>query len=680
MDRAVISEKLIDLIDGREVLAAVFTTYTFEPEFFELEVIPLLLPHGVPYSTDDRVKRFQVREHLRECGLPIEVFYDMPTYRLSGEQSPDMEYLCHGVSLGNRAFHGKLVMLLVRDDESEEEALLVGAGSNNLSRSGWWDNIECLHWEEVLSGLMPRRLLNRLRDDVNYLVDHSGIAPDKAGALDYVGDFLDECKGSNSADPVFYYGLHRAASPNSFLDYLDNAARPLAKYGNWTLEIVSPFFADDVENAEHDAFLDLGVQKIHLLLPFDDEGNALCHPDYYIHIEKNEHVAWARWRPELAKSLSVQGEFFRRLHAKLYHFYNKKQSWVFVGSVNFTHKALYENAEAGFLVKLDRAGPLLEELPKSVQVDEFGVIEDVTPGATDDVADSGEFPEIHLHYDWIGKKLLGRTSRQKMAYRIEILGAEGEPVITSWEVPYKSTQYTGDCDELEHLLKSGSLVKIRGVNAHTNAPFTDHVVLLQQVGWTHKPLDLPDLTPEQILAIYADMDPERRHLMLLNAKIRKLVLSSQGGELTTHQDEQFIDQFFCEYAEIFQAFRKLKQKLLIALEEEETVQVDYYLTGTGADSLPVLIDRTEVEEGDKAPLSGVTTYVLMLCVLELYREKKFCGRPNVDVHTHLIEKALSELKRGPYLVLENNSKQNREKFFRWFETQFYQSYAVRGQS
>ena len=35
MDKAVITERFLELIAGREILAALFTTYTFEPDFFE---------------------------------------------------------------------------------------------------------------------------------------------------------------------------------------------------------------------------------------------------------------------------------------------------------------------------------------------------------------------------------------------------------------------------------------------------------------------------------------------------------------------------------------------------------------------------------------------------------------------------------------------------------------------
>ncbi len=130
MDNAVISERLVELIKGREVQAALFTTYTFEPEFFELDVIPLLLKQDAAYSTDERVKQFMVRENLREAELPIDVFYDLPMARVSSSNSPQMEYLCHGVNLGNCAFHGKVIMILLKEQDTHELSLLLGAGSN----------------------------------------------------------------------------------------------------------------------------------------------------------------------------------------------------------------------------------------------------------------------------------------------------------------------------------------------------------------------------------------------------------------------------------------------------------------------------------------------------------------------------------------------------------------------
>ena len=146
-----------------------------------LTVFTTSLPDGAQnsaYSEDDRVKRFMVRENLREAGLPIDVYYDSPMFRKSGNCSPEMEYLCHGVNLGNRAFHGKVNMILAKDSDTGQESLLLGAGSNNLSRAGWWDNIECQHWEELSSGECSRKLVNILLEEIEFL-KHQGKKPDQ---------------------------------------------------------------------------------------------------------------------------------------------------------------------------------------------------------------------------------------------------------------------------------------------------------------------------------------------------------------------------------------------------------------------------------------------------------------------------------------------------------------------
>lgn len=678
MEKAVITERFLELIAGREVQAALFTTYTFEPDFFELEVIPLLLNQDMAYSTDDRVKRFMVRENLREADLPIDVFYDLPMFRMSGDCSPEMEYLCNGVNLGNRAFHGKVSMVLLKDRETEEEALLLGAGSNNLTRTGWWDNIECQHWEEVRSGEVPRRLVNILQEEIDFLNGHWAITTgDKEAAIDRIEEFISTCRGSNSAAPVYYYGLSFPEKRRSFADFFRRKPSPLANYSNWTLEIISPFFADDVSNVEHETFFAMGVDEIKLFLPFDGEGNALCQDGYYEHIQKEDGIQWAQWRDDVARALGLTGGNYRRLHAKVYHFYNKRQSWVFVGSVNFTYKAIHENIEAGFLAKLDKAGPLLEPIPDKTVIDKFSEPDEASPGEGSDVDLGAALPELHLCYDWVSKRLTGRTSSRHV-YEIEILGPEGEPVIAPWELRYREGEYEGDTQRLETVLKNGSLVKVSGrdLKQKNKTAFPAHSVLLQQIGWSHKPLDLPELTATQILAIYAGMTPERRQMMLIDAKIRALVLGARGGELTTHTDDQIIDQFFCEYAEIFGAFSKLKKRLKQALDAEQYNQVDYYLTGTGVDSLPSLISRALEVDEEESRLNGVTCYLLLLSALEIYRTETLTDRPNVKDETKKLRREIQAIKKGKRLKLENDSKENRKHFFKWFEQEFFRVYTV----
>ena len=57
---AVLSQRLSEVIGGRRVRAAVFTTFSFDPGFFELHLLPLLFDQ--PFSQVDKVRRIQLEE------------------------------------------------------------------------------------------------------------------------------------------------------------------------------------------------------------------------------------------------------------------------------------------------------------------------------------------------------------------------------------------------------------------------------------------------------------------------------------------------------------------------------------------------------------------------------------------------------------------------------------------
>ncbi|WP_019531283.1 phospholipase D family protein [Dasania marina] len=666
MESAVVSDRLKELIDGSEVRAGVFTTYTFEPDFFELEVIPLLLPGDTPFSSDSRVKEFQVRDALRQASLPLDVFYDLQMFRKEGQVSPSMEYLCHGVHAGNAAFHPKLNFILAYSEDYESEYLLVGAGSNNLSQAGWWDNIECQHWEVVWPDEVERTFLKQLRVDVALLASWQQLSgAGGATALGKVTQFLATCTGSTNDKAAAYFGL--SESPR-FKPFLRSITNKRWAYTNWTLEIISPFFADDAHNKEHEFFHKLGVERIHLLLPKDQDGRALCQQKYFNHIEDQEGIEWAEWAPEALKNLSLASNNYRRLHAKVYHFYNKKQSWVFVGSVNFTHKAMHDNVEAGFFVKLGRPAPLLRVL-KQTELSGFNPPSEAVPGT--EAATDEALPAIHLQYDWLSRSLAANTEASE-SYQVDILTPEGKPAIADWLISGSANIYEGKLEQLEHLLKNGSLVTLVGVNTRTGVAFTPHTVMLQQTSWSHKPIEMPDLSAEQILAIYADMSPDRRQMLMMNAMFKKLVLAQEAGEITLLDDELASEEFFSEYAEIFHAFRRLKQRLQEALDAENMALLDYYLTGQGMDSLPTLVARASDEEA--ASVKPVTAYLLLLSAREIYQYKPLSKRPLIKQKLTALDNSIRAIKASSRIQLEDNSSARRKTFFVWFEQQFFKQY------
>ena len=145
----VLSEALQEKISGRRVVAAVFTTFRFEPGFFEQEVLPVLFDQS--FSHAEKVRLVQLEELVRQIDH-VAVYYDRRGLMASGAPpSLDVQRI---PTTRNGYFHPKLILLLVKNEEDDgsAESLIVGVTSANLTRAGWWENVECAWVEEVADG------------------------------------------------------------------------------------------------------------------------------------------------------------------------------------------------------------------------------------------------------------------------------------------------------------------------------------------------------------------------------------------------------------------------------------------------------------------------------------------------------------------------------------------------
>ena len=147
----VLGDALAAAIGGRRVRTAVFTTFSFDPGFFELHILPLLFHY--PFSQVDKVKRIQLEDQLRSTD--VAVYYDRSA--LAQDALPaQLDFRRIDVRRRGGVFHPKLVLLLVENPpqwEDEEgsgpQSLVVGTLSANLTRAGWWENVETGHFEEI---------------------------------------------------------------------------------------------------------------------------------------------------------------------------------------------------------------------------------------------------------------------------------------------------------------------------------------------------------------------------------------------------------------------------------------------------------------------------------------------------------------------------------------------------
>ncbi|MGF7176751.1 hypothetical protein [Azospirillum doebereinerae] len=129
------------------VEAALFTTFTFDPRFFEANVLPTLF--GVE-ARGAEARRAEVNARL--AGVSVAVFHDAAA--LSGGGASDYRYQTWAVRVpgaheGARKgpyFHPKLMLLAGRYEHEGETypAVYLACGSANLTLSGWGHNLEVL--------------------------------------------------------------------------------------------------------------------------------------------------------------------------------------------------------------------------------------------------------------------------------------------------------------------------------------------------------------------------------------------------------------------------------------------------------------------------------------------------------------------------------------------------------
>src|SRR3954470_24949037 len=142
---AVLSEHLQEAVDGRTLTAAVFTTFRFEPGFFEQEILPALFDvswHHVP-----KLRVLQLEECLRPVSGKLAVYYDQRALVKGDLGSPGLDVRRIPCWRAEGYFHPKVTLVLVEGEDGR--ALVSMTSSANLTRAGWWENLEAAAVETI---------------------------------------------------------------------------------------------------------------------------------------------------------------------------------------------------------------------------------------------------------------------------------------------------------------------------------------------------------------------------------------------------------------------------------------------------------------------------------------------------------------------------------------------------
>jgi hypothetical protein len=645
----VLSEALERAIGGRKVRVAVFASYQFDPGFFELHIVPLLFNRG--FSHTDGVKLVQLDDAVRELDH-LAVYYDRTGLKLE-ETSAHLDYRRFAVHRKTGLFHPKMGLILV--DDGDSQSLLVLVGSANLTRSGWWKNVEVAHITELTAEKASPLRQDLLGADGLFesLRAHDGTGQ-RHEALGVIQRYVEDTVTEGDGLPRLYVGKE---------DFPDFCAAH-APQAMDSLELLAPYFDDTAEAGPVSRMVaKLLPRRTTVLLPVDNEM-AACSPDLLKAVSAMPGVSWGKLPSDATawkKGDARAGHRF--VHAKVVLMRAPTKEVCIAGSVNLTNPA-FTSAKAGnFEVSIAtrRDGrhqawlTPLDSLPPTR-----------LPNHDDeDRADPDAVPPLTLRYNWATETLdafWGGASQTEVQTKVNgvPLFSLSNPSPGEWTVLGLEAKRA----LLKHLPRT-SYVEVEADDRRGG-------ILVQEDGMAHKPSLLLHLNPTEILEYWSLLSQVQR-----DAFINKRVLTaiSMQDEFTARpssaEDTAAPTSMFDRFAGVFHAFSCLQEFVVDAIEQERTKDAVYRLFGKKHDSLPSLIDKVLAKdaEGDL-----VTRYVTLLNARELVQNVRREHPEFAATHAPDFGDLDDQIGRVEELraSFDWGDASDREAFLTWFEGWFAQ--------
>lgn len=609
--RAVLSEQFQERMQSKRLVSAVFLTFQFDAGFFEQEVLPVFL--DVPLSHATAIRLVQIEAVLRKLPGNIAIYYDANGLVTGDAGSAKLDVKRIPVQHRTGIFHPKNVFLLVESEEADQEglharSLIIACMSANLTRSGWWENVECCHIEELVANDR-----SRLRDDLIALLDSlRRKTPAEAEHL-AIREIIGFLKGTKQRQRKSTSGrllTHFYTGKESFPDFLDATAGTLLR-GTY-MEVISPYFDD---NSDCQPLLDLierfAPKEVRVFLPRSPAGEALVREELYSSVSSLPNVQWGKFERDITKLGRNDDAGERMVHAKVYRFFtmNPKREICFVGSANLTSSAHRNggNAESGFIVDIDLSRrPTFWLEPDKKQPTEFNIRKE-----DEAVAASGG-TKLNLRYHWNRKaaEVFWDAPDHSPALRVE---ARGLPITNLEKLSPRSwTETSTDVAiKIESALVETSLFSVFGESDR------EAFLLVQEEGMSHKPSLLMNLTAADILRYWSLLTPAQR-TAFLETKLPELIGSGQGADLVARAKLVLEnDTLFDRLAGFFHAFTCLEQAVKDAIESGKVKEANYRLFGKKYDSLGNLLDKVA---SSSESVDAVDRYVIVMCARQICQQ------------------------------------------------------------
>ncbi|MBM3269123.1 MAG: hypothetical protein FJZ01_15900 [Candidatus Sericytochromatia bacterium] len=660
---AVLSDHFLARMRGRRLLGGVFLTYSLDPAFFEQEILPVFFDRAMSHAAKLRLAFLD--DLLRSLPEGLAVYYD-PGAAFESAESAKLDIRRIPVRVGSGVFHPKNVFLLVEDAADPDRggpparSLLVASLSANLTRSGWWENVEACHVEEIPDGARTR-LRDPLLAFIDLLGDLTPAAP-VPKAVVAVRDFLaDRTIQAQQRSRAGIHHTHFHGGRESLIDFLDGTAG--ADLYGLNLEILSPFFDDHGQASPiHDLVARFAPREVRVFLPRDAEGRAECTEGFY---ESLASIAGLRFG-ELAGDIMAAGKARdakpRHLHAKVYRFFSRseRREYLFVGSPNLTRPAFGRggNVESGFFVDCQPA----RRPDFWLQVGEARPARFTVRAKPDEgPAEAAKRLEMRFHWDtkvaevyWDDKRASGAL--EIWSQRVPLLSLAPVPA-RSWTALAPAQAAT-----IESTLARTSFLTV--VSGDGEA-----LLLVQEEGMGHKPWLALDLTPAEILHYWSLLEPDRRQAFIERHGAELSLTEEGAAHVVAHRATQAEKTLFDRFAGFFHAFSCLEGALDDALAAGRENEAIYLLFGQRFDSLGHFLTLVADQSGT---LDDTERYVIGLCARQVCLRVAERYRAFWTGHAAAVAALESQLARlAPVReALIGANADEMPEFLAWFDTWF----------
>ena len=621
VEQFVLKEKLKEIIGNRQVMAALFYTFNFDPRFFENYVMPLFVGNRANDFRDEIIhNKILWRTCIKE-GLvpPITVYCDY--FAKDNTEAPSLGYEIYCVKVRAAVgkicnFHPKHIFILLKD-EGGYQSLLVVTGSGNITPSGWCDNFECFSIEELGGNRSApnRTSTNLLQNCISRLGRLAG-----PGYYTEAESLIDSFLRYEDFNHTYFNSINQ-----SFTDFLeDHIPEDINE-----LEIISPYFSNDTGLIEH-LKNNMGLKKIKCLIPTLKDNEIQLSKQIFLNF-KNAGIEWSHWaKLKVSDKTYDRTKDLRNIHAKIYRFYSNLQTFTIVGSVNFTNPAWSKyqrlnnqaNIESAWLYIDNYSGQRLLKPAGNLDPAHFRFIEKETleNNESSDYVDRNA-PDIEFVIDWKTKKL-------EIKVRSITGSCSFKNILSEQSINKRTRLIDLDQQDIKTLTKN-TLIEVVQKN---NNKLSVHSFYPRQTNIEMKPLDFR-LSAINILQYWDYLGDHYQKDVLTRTFAEKIT----DGSGIVNENKFETKSLLNEMAAHFNGLIKLENYLFpdyiqkVSDRREQFKTIKHFLLTESIDTLPFYIENLPNELKDEKIKQSFYWMIIQIVLANIYfKASRWIHRHDID--------------------------------------------------